>query len=200
MPADVEGEPQAAIMRATYRALCAHGYADLTMQDIADEAPVSKGALHYHYDSKRGLFEAFQRYIAERFLARLQAADDPDAPAPERLSAVLDAALSPPETDGLRDLQRALLELTAQAPHEPAIADEIEARDHRVSDLLAAIVADGIEAGEFRPDADPERTAEFAVTVLAGAQARQVSVDQCPETARGLLETFLEDRLVVAAE
>jgi AcrR family transcriptional regulator len=200
MPADVEGEPQAAIMRATYRALCANGYADLTMQDIADEAPVSKGALHYHYDSKRGLFEAFQAYIAERFLARLQAADDPGAPAPERLSAVLDAALSPPETDELRDLQRALLELTAQAPHEPAIAAEIETWDDRVRDLLAGIVADGIETGAFGPDVDPETTATFVATVLAGAQTRQVSVDQSPETARALLETHLETRLVGEGE
>jgi AcrR family transcriptional regulator len=30
-----------AIMSATYRALCAHGYADLTMQDIADETDKS---------------------------------------------------------------------------------------------------------------------------------------------------------------
>jgi AcrR family transcriptional regulator len=170
------------------------------MQDIADEAPVSKGALHYHYDSKRGLFEAFQAYIAERFLARLQAADDPGAPAPERLSAVLDAALSPPETDELRDLQRALLELTAQAPHEPAIAAEIETWDGRVRDLLAGIVADGIETGAFGPDVDPETTATFVATVLAGAQTRQVSVDQSPETARALLETHLETRLVGEGE
>lgn len=196
--ADVDGEPQAAIMRATYRALCAHGYADLTMQDIADEAPVSKGTLHYHFDSKRGLFEAFQRYIAERFLARLEAADDPGAPAPERLSAVLDAALSPPETDELRDIQRALLELKAQAPHEPAIAAEIETWDDRFRNLLAAIVADGIEAGEFGSAADPEATARFVATVLAGAQTRQVSVDQSPETARALLETYVETRLVEA--
>jgi AcrR family transcriptional regulator len=200
MPADVEGEPQAAIMRATYRALCANGYADLTMQDIADEAPVSKGALHYHYDSKRGLFEAFQAYIAERFLARLQAADDPGAPAPERLSAVLDAALSPPETDELRDLQRALLELTAQAPHEPAIAAELETWDGRVRELLAGIVADGIETGAFASEVDPETTATFVATVLAGAQTRQVSVDQSPVTARALLETHLETRLVAEGE
>ncbi len=200
MAPDVDGEPQAAIMRATYRALCANGYADLTMQDIADEAPVSKGALHYHYDSKRGLFEAFQSYIAERFLTRLEAADKPDAPAADRLSAVLDAALSPPETAELRDIQRALLELKAQAPHEPAIADEIETWDDHFRALLAAIVAEGIENGEFRPDADPERTARFVATVLAGAQTRQVSVDQSPETARVLLETYVEDRLGAEVE
>lgn len=200
MASDVEAEPKAAIMRATYHALCAHGYADLTMQDIADEAPVSKGALHYHYDSKRGLFEAFQAYIAERFLARLQAVDDPNATAPERLSAVLDAALSPPTTDEFRDIQRALLELKAQAPHEPALAEEIKAWDDRFRSLLADIIADGAESGDFDPDADPERTAAFVATVLAGAQARQVSVDQSTDTARALLERYVEEHLAGEVE
>ena len=46
-------EPREQVIRATYRALCAHGYANLTMRDIADETDLSKAALHYHYDTKR---------------------------------------------------------------------------------------------------------------------------------------------------
>ncbi|MEF8974259.1 MAG: helix-turn-helix domain-containing protein, partial [Haloarcula sp.] len=46
-----DGDTADDIMDATYRALCTHGYADLTMQDIADESDKSKAALHYHYDS-----------------------------------------------------------------------------------------------------------------------------------------------------
>ena len=34
------------IMQGVYRALCAHGYADLTMQDIADECDCSTSLLH----------------------------------------------------------------------------------------------------------------------------------------------------------
>ena len=35
------------VMEATCRALCEHGYADLTMQDVADESDKSTAALHY---------------------------------------------------------------------------------------------------------------------------------------------------------
>jgi AcrR family transcriptional regulator len=193
---DVDGEPKEAIMRATYRALCQHGYADLTMQDIADEAPVSKSSLHYHYDSKRGLFEAFQRYISERFFDRVREADDPEAPPRERLAAILDAALSPPETDDLRDLQRTLLELQAQAPYEPRIRAHIDEFDARFRGLLAEVLGAGVESGDFRADTDPEETARFIATVLAGNQARQVSVGQDPETTRDLLSSHVEDHLV----
>ena len=195
MVPDADGEPKLAIMRATYRALCEHGYADLTMQDIADEAPVSKGTLHYHYDSKRGLFEAFQTFISERFMRRIREADDPAAPPRERLAAILDAALSPPDRDDLQDLQRALLELKAQAPYEPAIRENILAWDEEFRGLLVEVLADGVESGDFHADLDPDSTARFVVTVLAGNQTRSVSVGQSPEVTRELLRTHVEARI-----
>jgi len=182
-------------MRATYRALCAHGYADLTMQDIADEAPVSKAALHYHYDSKRGLLSAFGAYISERFLTRVRAADDPAADPRERLSAVFDAALSPPGEADQRDFQRTLLELKAQAPHEPGFRDHIQQTDEGFRSLVAGIVADGVETGVFRADVDPGSTAQFVATVIGGNQVRQVSVGQSPDETRALLRTHVEDRV-----
>ena len=36
------------IMSATFRALSKHGYASLSMQDIADEFDKSRSLLHYH--------------------------------------------------------------------------------------------------------------------------------------------------------
>ncbi len=194
-------DPRADIMRATYRALCAHGYADLTMQDIADEAPVSKAALHYHYDSKRELLAAFQAFIADRFLSRIRAADDPAADPRERLAAVLDAALSPPSSDDeLRDIQRALLELKAQAPYKSTLRDHVERTDRAFRDIVADILAEGVEAGAFEPTLDPEATAAFVATVMAGNQAQQVAVGQSPAETRELLRLHVEERIAVAAD
>ncbi|SEP09097.1 transcriptional regulator, TetR family [Halogranum amylolyticum] len=46
-------------LEATYRALCRHGYADLTVGDIAAEAERSKSLVHYYYGSKEHLFTEF---------------------------------------------------------------------------------------------------------------------------------------------
>jgi len=59
-------------MEATYRALCAHGYADLTTQDIADESETSKASLHYHYDTKEELLLSFLDYLYDRFVERYE--------------------------------------------------------------------------------------------------------------------------------
>ncbi|MEF8776255.1 MAG: TetR/AcrR family transcriptional regulator [Haloarculaceae archaeon] len=182
------------VMRATCRALSDRGYANLTMEAIAEEAGVSKAALHYHFDSKCELLASFQSYIGDRFLERVREADH-DGPADERLDRVLDAALAPPETDALEDLQTALLELKAQAPYEPAFRERSRAFDEEFRSLLVDIFEAGVDAGDFRAALDPERAAQYVVTVLAGSQTRHVSVGQSPETTRNLLETHLEGTL-----
>jgi len=60
------------IMEATYRALCTHGYADLTMQDIAAESTKSKGTLHYHFEGKQDLLESFLAFLLNRFEERTE--------------------------------------------------------------------------------------------------------------------------------
>ena len=72
------------IMDGVYSALRAHGYADLTMQDIADECSKSKSLLHYHYDTKEGLLVAFLDHVITDSEARIAAhATEPPA---ERLA------------------------------------------------------------------------------------------------------------------
>ncbi len=196
MPSDVDEE----IMCATCRALCSHGYADLTMQAIADECSKSKAALHYHYDSKRDLLVAFQKYLGDRFLERVTEADEAaDDDPTDRLTAVLDAALSPPQSDDLEDLQTALLELKAQSPYEQAYREQSQAFSDAVCDLLTEILAAGVERGTFRADLDPEATAQFLLTVLEGSQVRHVAVGQTLERTRELLASHLE-RQVYAAD
>ena len=178
-----------AIMDATYRALCSHGYADLTMQAIADEFEKSKAAIHYHYDTKDDLLAAFLEYLLDRFLDRLRfdAADleDPDA----RLEAIVDALLfgldehtsgergahgHTDESD--RELHTALLEIRAQAPHRAVFREQLTANHTLIEDLLAETIADGIEQGVFR-DRDPHRTARLVLATMLGGRVYDLTLD-----------------------
>lgn len=181
------------ILDATWRALCTHGYADMTMQDIADETTKSKAALHYHYDSKLNLLETFLDHVADRFFTRVtDAATAAGGDGAKRLRAVVDAALSPPEeTDDIEDMQTALLELKTQSTHESAFRERIRETDERFRDLVADIIAEGIDDGSVRAEVDPEETAHFIVTVFAGAQLRQVSVGESRRRTRVHIERHL---------
>ena len=178
------------ILDATYHALCEHGYADLTMGRIADEAGVSKAALHYHYDTKQDLLEEFLDHLAEGFEGRLACeAADPD----ERLDTFVEAVFGP-ASDDRGDFPVALLEIKAQAPYSAAYRDRLRALDERMRETVANAVRDGVESGQFA-DCDPAEVARFVVTLINGAHAREVALGEGPEEARRLVEGYLDRRL-----
>lgn len=78
---EVSGDTREAIVRATYRALCANGYADTTISAIAAEFEKSKSLLYYHYDGKDDLLEEFLRFVLDQLESELAATDATDAEA-----------------------------------------------------------------------------------------------------------------------
>jgi len=189
-------ETQEAIMEATYRALCRRGYADLTMQAIADEFEKSKSLIHYHYDTKEELLVAFLDYLLDKFITdvAVDAAADPRA----RLDTLVDALLSGPDEAG--DFQVAMLELRSQTPYVEAYRDALRANDAYLTDLLAETIEDGVAAGVFRDDVDPEAAAETLLLVVDGARTRSVVFEDgsAVERARATIERYVERELLAA--
>ncbi|WP_245977568.1 TetR/AcrR family transcriptional regulator [Halopiger aswanensis] len=181
------------IMDATYRALCEHGYAELTMQDIAAKSTKSKGTLHYHFDGKQELLEAFLEHLLERFEERTETVPG-ETPA-ERLHAFVDELLSSADDDSATAFRTAMLEIKAQSPYDEAYQERLAAFDQRLRDRIAGFVADGVAAGEFRDDVDPEATGEFLVTVFHGAQTRAAAVDRSPERTKEYVHAYIDEAL-----
>lgn len=184
------------IMGATYRALCRHGFAALTMQDIADASEKSKAALHYHYDTKHDLLVAFLEFLLDRFSDRVASVDGAN-PATELL-AVAETVLDPPDAADEREFRTVMLELRAQAPYDAAYQERLTEFDRVIRDRVRETVEEGRAAGFFRDDVEPAETAAFVVTVVSGAQTRRVTLDaaHCPvETARRILRQHVETLL-----
>ncbi|MFB6154441.1 MAG: TetR/AcrR family transcriptional regulator [Haloferacaceae archaeon] len=176
-------------MRATCRALREYGYADLTMQAIADEADRSKSLLHYHYDTKEGLLVAFLRYHLQRFADRVPGADAAD-PA-ERLELLVDMFL-PVDDAEYEQFHRALLELRTQAPYRAAFREQLGENRAYVRRLLAETIAEGVTEGVFR-DVDAEATARFVLAALDGARSAHVTLGERddPEVIREQLREYV---------
>ncbi|ELZ39902.1 TetR/AcrR family transcriptional regulator [Halorubrum tebenquichense] len=161
------------IMDGVYSALRAHGYADLTMRDIADECSKSKSLLHYHYDTKEDLLVAFLEYIVSDSEKRIAArADDPPV---ERLVQFIGWFVFAPDETDREAFHIALLELRTQGPFNERIREELARSDRLLRGTVADILADGIEAGVFR-EVDIEETAAMIVATLDGARTRQITL------------------------
>ncbi|MFH5800094.1 TetR family transcriptional regulator C-terminal domain-containing protein [Haladaptatus sp. CMAA 1911] len=189
---DERSESELEIMRATYRALCDHGYANMTMQTIAEEYGKSTAAIHYYYDTKDDLLAAFLSFLLDKFIDRVH---EVETTAPkERLDLLLDRLLT--DREGNRDFMVAMLEMRAQAPYNDAVREQFQRNDEYTCYLLKTVIADGADSGVFTV-ADPEHAAEALMLIVDGARTRYASLEEknaleeARETAREYVESVL---------
>lgn len=176
----------AEIIEATGRALCEYGYADLTMQRIADESSVTSAAIHYHFDTKEELLNGFLDDLLNRFESRLACeAQDPR----ERLVDFFDAVFEESASDH-DDFPVALMELKAQAPYHEFFRERFIELDEVVRSVVKTAVEDGIEAGYFT-ETDPNRIAHLVATMINGSHVRTVALDEESSQTRERIEQTL---------
>lgn len=180
------------IMRATYRALREHGYADLTVEQIADEYGKSTAAIHYHYDTKDDLLVAFLDYVIDQFVDTIHDVETTDPKA--RLDLLLEKLLIDP-ADRM-DFLIALLEMRSQAPYKAAFGERFQQNDEYVRYLLETVIDHGIKEGVFT-QVDSEHVARAIMTIVDGARTRAVvhGETEALGTARQTVEEYLDAKL-----
>ena len=193
---DEQGETHDAIMGATYRALCEHGYAHLTTQDIADEFDKSRSLLHYHFDTKEELLLAFLDHLIGWIGDRLAESNTEEPLA--RLEEYVDKFVIDPGEEDRETFALALLELRVQAAHNDAFREKLAAHYRENVEAVATIIEDGIEEGAFRP-VDPDATGEAIYTALVGARMYQVTLgaEDATRRMRDALARFVVDDVLV---
>ncbi|WP_160134977.1 TetR/AcrR family transcriptional regulator [Halococcus salsus] len=191
---DQRSETQRAIVEATYAALQTHGYADLTIQAIADEFEKSKSLLYYHYDTKDGLLIDVLKDGLDRFATRN--AVDPDATPREQLETFLDRSLPARLDDETRAFRLTIFELRSQAPMNEAYREQFARADRLLHETLVEILERGIETGDFR-DVDPAYTTDLLLSLTEGGMTRHlVTSDDARVATRDTLDTYVESTLL----
>ena len=181
------------IMQATYRALCDHGYADLTIQRIGDRFAKSKSLLYHHYDGKDELLLDLLSFMLEEFERTIDA-DPGDDPA-GHLREMLDRVLAPDLPADRREFGAAMVELRAQAAHDARYREKFTRHDRFFRGQIERTVRVGIDDGTFRA-VDPERVAALVFTVIEGVRTRRSTSDiDDVAIVRAELDTYLDAAL-----
>lgn len=182
------------ILNATYQALCKHGYAELTVQDIAAESTMSKASIHYHYDSKDDLFVASLEYLYEQYTARIEAAT---GGSPRRqLRSLLELLVTDDGEAPGTEFRTAMLEVKAQSPYNEEIQERLVDFDTLLFERVEEIIEAGISRGEFTDRIDPSVAAESLTTTITGAQTRRVAVDHSTDQLYEMMTRYIETNLL----
>lgn len=159
-----ESVRQRAILDAARICFARRGYADTSVQDIADAAALTKGGVYFHFDSKQAIRNAL---IAEFTDVRRFGLDDPalaQEPPERRLRIQVERLL-----DGLEAGGTSMIVTLAEAAtrHRAGLA-AIEQFFRSVRTSIAATIEEGQRTGAFRADADVELLAELVITSIDG--------------------------------
>ncbi|WP_254271638.1 TetR/AcrR family transcriptional regulator [Haloarcula marina] len=174
MPTDeMDPEARAEVVGAVRRALAAHGYERLTTAKIAAEYAKSEAGLYYYFDSKDEMIAAFLEDAAERVADDFAEADT-TAPEAALRGACESLFLSPDDPDA--GVHVAVMELLSHAPYNETLRDPLLALESATLDGLERIVADGVDAGAFRP-VDPRATAAFLLAAADGSTGFHLALE-----------------------
>ena len=157
------------ILEAAAKCFSEGGYAKTTMDKIAEEAGVSKGALYWHFKSKEELFvELKQRSIAKvrKQFEKLFAQKKPfNVKLREAIGLYLSSLV--PEN---REVARLNAEFLAEAPKIPKLNDMLKDQYEMFRSLIASTIGEAIEKGELRRDIDPEIVSMILLAMLDGLE------------------------------
>lgn len=92
------------LIRLARREFSQHGYAGTTIDRIAEQAGLTKGAVYYHFGNKEGLFEAVLRKVQHDLRTRIEARADQDSHPLQALQAGCAVFLELATDDDLRQI------------------------------------------------------------------------------------------------
>ncbi|MGH2903249.1 MAG: TetR/AcrR family transcriptional regulator [Solirubrobacteraceae bacterium] len=140
--AEQQAQTRARLIEAAARVFARRGYQAASVEEIAEEAGYSHGAVYSNFEGKADLFLAvFEDYMAERVrdLADTQAALPEDAPLETRARALADQWMDRLARD--RDSVTLHMEFIAHADRDPELAKRFGTRSMAMREAVARYIA-----------------------------------------------------------
>lgn len=159
-------DSQEEIMDATYTALCKHGYADLTIEKIAEESEKGKSNIYYYFDDKKALILDFLDFMKDNLEQEFESlnSSSPD----ENFDDLLDMMLGV-EDEEMWDFHRALMEIQGRAQYD----EDFEQKFRGLDELVLEKFTDTLREMNVER---PEEKAEIIVSTVQGALGRKLTL------------------------
>jgi AcrR family transcriptional regulator len=163
------------ILAAALRSFARRGYYATTIDAIAAEAGVSKGAPYVYFDSKEELFrELYARWdcgLNEQIEAALAGLEESERRSPRRMLEVALIAVGAHVSENA-DLCRVLIEVETQAAYLDAVAETVRASQAESLARLEELIEQGKACGEWPAGTDASLHARLILAAINGLMAQ----------------------------
>ena len=175
------------IVAAAAEVIYQRGLLDARIGDIAKRAGTSAPTVLYYFESKDRLFEEVVDQSDREFYGRLTEGQALHERASDKLVHLIEETSRGP--GGISDYTL-WMELWVRARRDRTVRRNYFRLNRRERSLIADIVKEGQESGEFTPEADPEEFA-LALSALMDGLGIQVTLGQPDVTAERMVARCL---------
>jgi TetR/AcrR family transcriptional regulator, transcriptional repressor of bet genes len=154
------------IANALMRIMAKKGYEGAALSDVAAEANLTQGLIHYHFKDKLEILLEAQRMLMSRHMVALGTAIQSAGSPSRQVAAFIDFHLGLGATKDPEALA-CWITLIGEAIRHQAVRDDFEQLTSSLSKMLAAIVKQGISGKVFRCNA-PLVAAAALVAAIQG--------------------------------
>ena len=158
-------ERRAEIIQAAMRCFARNGYHRTSMDDVVAESGLSKGTLYWYFKNKQALFIAMLEAFFAELAAPLEQVVSSSGPVGDRLRILTDLFW---ETfNEQREVGDLMMEFWAESIRDEAINAYFRRLFEPYIDMLASLIEEGVESGEFR-QVSPKAVASFYGAMVDG--------------------------------
>ena len=186
------GEARRELLDVAIDCFARFGYQATSIDRIAREAGVTKGALYYHFKDKADLLFAAVKSRVGQWERRVVGEVRPVPSATARLQQVAQVCLDHATKSNHR---RMIITLMVEALDTNApLSAEFRAMMRRFREFLASLIASGQRHGEFRADVDPAVAAEVYAGAVMGAEIQYYQDPEAislPATLDGFVDQYV---------
>jgi AcrR family transcriptional regulator len=188
----LNSETREEILRAALKRFAYNGYAGASVQQIVDEARVSKPALYYYFRDKAGLFQALVDAAHDERLRLMQAAVTPGWDLKAQLVEILTASFDYLQKN--RELMRIAFATAFAAPGEMPDGLRYSEKCERNFEFVHSVMKKALNTGELDKRFDSRELAYGFYGQLNAYLVSQLLMPDCRlnrGTARRIVELFL---------
>lgn len=142
-----EPERRLALLKAAFREVAEKGFSEVTLDDIARRAGVSKGVTLYYFDSKEALFRELFSWLIDSIHARMREAVAAEQDPVSRIRALV--ALIFPSPSKNRAFFRAFVDFSGLAARREPFREINERFYTGCREIDGGIVEEGMRRGVF---------------------------------------------------
>jgi len=162
-------ETKALIIDTALAVFCRKGYADTRLEDIAEEAGLTRGAIYHHFPGKVGLYEALLEAKTSGARELIGILDGQESAALDRLRTLMVKFLCLLEDDEeFRRVQDLTLFKTAYSAELEEGMKKKRASIAGMEKAIESLIRRGAAKGEIRAKANPRAAAIAAVGLVNG--------------------------------